>query len=152
MSGACWNGWPKRLSGVFPLLPCATRSGPRQWAGRSGRRRGQGTPERAAAWAGRSDRAAAQHGGGRVRAVRSGRARAPLPCAPIRPTANALPCAFGPAHGKGPVCCVSWPVHTANKFKFLFQILKHFLFNFFLQALWYYISCFTLYHIFSLHC
>ena len=121
------------------------RSSPRQRVGRSRRLRGQGMPERAAAWAGRSDRAAAQHGGRRVRAAHSSRAR-PLcrvPRSGPRQRLCRVPLAQHTAKGRFAVC-LGQCTRQIN-LNFFIPIFETFSFQFFSSsALVFYFMFYTL--------
>jgi len=59
-----------------------------------------------------------------------------------------LPCAYGPAHGKGPVCRVPRPLHTANYltiFISIFEIFLNFVFKRF-GILFHVLNFITFYH------
>jgi hypothetical protein len=59
-----------------------------------------------------------------------------------------LPCAYGPAHGKGPVCRVPRPLHTTNYltvFISIFEIFLNFVFKRF-GILFHVLNFITFYH------
>ena len=116
---------PDPAHGIGGLLCRVPQFGPRQRA-------------EAAARPGRST-GAAWHSIGRGRAARP---------AARHQSAAGLPCAYGPAHGKGPVCRVPRPLHTANYltiFISIFEIFLNFVFKRF-GILFHVLNFITFYH------